>query len=113
MPSRCALPRIATGVRPSLSEITPVGVLPRASLRNSRTSAADQLLPRLRLYFGWALRGPLRPIGEPGRFQAERRLVLRAMSNLKRRVMRYRLRTTHARVLRFHEVPAAARGRGG
>src|SRR4051794_10768492 len=79
MPSRCALPRTAIGVRPSLSEITPVGVLPRASFFNSFTSRDDQLLLWLRLYFGLALRGPLRPIGEPGRFHDALREFRRAM----------------------------------
>ena len=49
--------------------MTPVGVLPLASVLNSRTSDVSQGSPERRLYLGLALRGPVRPIGEPGRFQ--------------------------------------------
>lgn len=82
MPSRCALARIAVAVRPSFRLITPVGVLARASSRNLRTSAARQLCRMLRLYFGFFLRGPLRPMGEPGRFQARFRREPLAMGNV-------------------------------
>src|SRR3954451_11961798 len=70
MPSRCALPRMAIGVRPILRLMTPVGVLPLASSLNVRTSWVVHSFFMLRLYLGCALRGPVRPIGEPGRFQA-------------------------------------------
>ncbi|MFL6973245.1 MAG: hypothetical protein ACJ8F2_15150 [Xanthobacteraceae bacterium] len=73
--SRCALPRIAIGVRPIFKLITPVGVLPFANCRNILTSALDHGSRMLRLYLGLALRGPRRPIGEPGRRHAALRAV--------------------------------------
>ena len=70
IPSRCALLRMAAGGRWSFKLITPVGVLPFASERNSRTSSVVHGSRDRRLYFGLALRGPFLPIGDPGRFQA-------------------------------------------
>src|SRR4051812_14619178 len=70
MPSRCALLRMAATGRCSLMLMTPVGVFPFASCFSLLTSAGVHRSRALRLYAGFALRGPLRPIGEPGRFHA-------------------------------------------
>ncbi|MBR0839212.1 hypothetical protein JQ607_03305 [Bradyrhizobium liaoningense] len=70
IPSRCALLRMAATGRWSLTLMTPVGVFPFASCFNLFTSAVDHGWRARRLYAGFALRGPLRPIGEPGRFHA-------------------------------------------
>jgi hypothetical protein len=72
MRSRWAFPRTEVSLRPSLSPITRVGVLSRANCRNLRTSLALQFLFLLRVYFGLALRGPLRPTGEPRHSQLKR-----------------------------------------
>src|ERR1044072_5326233 len=50
--------------------ITPVGLFPFASCFSLLTSAGVQGSRVGRLDAGLALRGPLRPIGEPGRFHA-------------------------------------------
>src|SRR3954470_23134543 len=70
MPSRCALLRMAATGRCSLMLMTPVGVFPFASCFSLLTSAGVHRSRARRLYAGFALRGPLRPIGEPGRFHA-------------------------------------------
>jgi hypothetical protein len=70
IPSRRALLRIAAGGRLSFKLSTPVGVFPRASVLSFFTSSLDQGWPARCLYFGWALRAPVLPIGDPGRFQA-------------------------------------------
>jgi hypothetical protein len=82
MRSRCAFPRIEVSLRPSLSPITRVGVLSRASCRSLRTSLALQFLFLLRVYFGLALRGPLRPIGEPRHSQLKRPRAVFAIVSL-------------------------------
>jgi hypothetical protein len=68
MPSRWALLRIAPSGRCSFRLMTPVGVLSFASDFSSLTSDRSHGSPERRLYFGLALRAPVRPIGEPGRF---------------------------------------------
>ena len=70
IPSRRALLRIAAGGRRSFKLSSPVGVFPRASVLSFFTSSLDQGWPARCLYFGWDLRAPVLPIGDPGRFQA-------------------------------------------
>src|SRR4029434_1575501 len=82
MRSRCAFPRTEVSLRPSLSPITGVGVLSRASCRSLRTSLALQFLFLSRVYFGLALRGPLRPIGEPRHSQLKRPRAVFAIVSL-------------------------------
>jgi hypothetical protein len=63
--------RIAAGGRRNFTLNTPVGVFSRASAFSSFTSAADQGWPAFCLYRGFALRGPFRPIGDPGCLQLD------------------------------------------
>src|SRR5262245_51035679 len=82
MPSRCAFPRTEVSLRPSFSPITRVGVLSRASCRSLRRSVVLQFLFLLRVYLGLALRGPLRPIGEPRQSQLNRPRAVFAIVSL-------------------------------
>jgi hypothetical protein len=63
------------------------------------------------LYFGLALRGPLRPIGEPGRFHAALRGFRRAMIRFLK-LFKGKLELTHRSRLGFTagRFIAAARG---
>jgi len=83
MPSRCAFPRTEVSLRPSFNPITRVGVLSRASCRSMRRSLALQFLLLLRVYFGLALRGPLRPIGELRQSQLNRPRAVFAIVSLR------------------------------
>jgi hypothetical protein len=68
--SRWALLRMAVGGRFNFKEMTPVGVFAFASAFSSLTSCCVQGSPERCLYFGFALRGPFFPMGDPGRFHA-------------------------------------------